>query len=256
MTSDASRAAPSSMNFLILAVLTLGLGWLLAMNPDLKFQGATVFLFVMLGWLVSVCLHEWGHAIVAHLGGDTSVRARGYLTLDPFHYTNPTTSIVMPLLIVALGGIGFPGGAVYVRHDLLRSDAWRVATYLAGPAMTGVSALVLALAYGARGAADGSAPFWDAVALLVFLQTTAFFLNLLPLPGLDGFGALSVFLPIEARRAVAQFAPMVMIAFIITVMSVPGAIEPLFKAAFGVTDGLGVRRIDIGHGLDRFQFWN
>ncbi|NIB30732.1 hypothetical protein HBB16_01690 [Pseudonocardia sp. MCCB 268] len=35
------------------------------------------------GWARPLCLHEFGfHAITAYRGGDTSVAAKGYLTLD------------------------------------------------------------------------------------------------------------------------------------------------------------------------------
>lgn len=255
MSLSAKIARPSSTNFFILVGLTLGFGWLLASGGPLWFEGLTVFMFIMLGWLVSVCLHEWGHAYVAHLGGDTTVRDRGYLTLDPFHYTNPMTSIAMPLIIVAMGGIGLPGGAVYLRLDLLRSDAWRVATYLAGPAMSGLFGLFLALLVTLRGAPEGGELFWNAVALLAFLQVTAFFFNLLPLPGFDGFGALSVLLPPGAVRAAHRLAPVIMIGFIMAVVSYPRALQPLFDAAFGAVDTLGVSPRRVIAGLRSFQFW-
>jgi Zn-dependent protease len=37
--------------------------------------------------------------------------------------------------------------------------------------------------------------FWAGLALLAFLQITALFINLLPIPGLDGFGIAHPFLP-------------------------------------------------------------
>ena len=35
------------------------------------------FIFVLVGWIFSLCLHEFAHAAVAYLGGDTSVRVTG-----------------------------------------------------------------------------------------------------------------------------------------------------------------------------------
>ncbi len=35
------------------------------------------FFIVTVLWIFSVCLHEFGHAIVAYYGGDTSVREKG-----------------------------------------------------------------------------------------------------------------------------------------------------------------------------------
>ncbi|MFQ3628339.1 MAG: site-2 protease family protein, partial [Cyanobacteriota bacterium] len=42
-----------------------------------------VALFVFVVWIASVCLHEFGHALVAYWGGDRSVKEKGYLTLNP-----------------------------------------------------------------------------------------------------------------------------------------------------------------------------
>jgi len=42
--------------------------------------------------------------------------------------------------------------------------------------------------------------FWGGVAFLGFLQVTAVLLNLLPIPGLDGYGALEPHLKPETQR--------------------------------------------------------
>jgi Zn-dependent protease len=47
------------------------------------------FFIVTALWVFSVCLHEFGHAYVAYRGGDYTVRDKGYLTLNPLHYTHP-----------------------------------------------------------------------------------------------------------------------------------------------------------------------
>jgi Zn-dependent protease len=94
-----------------------------------------VFLLVTAGWVFSVCLHEFGHAVVAYRGGDYTVKEKGYLTLNPLNYTHPVYSLLMPLVFLFLGGLGLPGGAVYIEDRLLRSKGWRSAVSLAGPAM-------------------------------------------------------------------------------------------------------------------------
>src|ERR1041384_588310 len=139
------------------------------------------FLTVTILWIFSVCLHEFAHAIVAYYGGDTSVREKGYLTLNPLKYTHPVYSLLMPVLFMMIGGIGLPGGAVYIEEDRLRSSNWRTAVSLAGPAMNVL--LIVALC----------APFWlglirpdlDSVAalalgFLIELEISAVIFNLLP----------------------------------------------------------------------------
>ena len=52
-----------------------------------------MFTFVIAGWIVSLCLHEFGHAFTAWRFGDHDVAVRGYLTLNPFKYSNPLLSL-------------------------------------------------------------------------------------------------------------------------------------------------------------------
>src|SRR5690349_8782100 len=42
-----------------------------------------VFLFIVTGWLVSLCLHEYAHALAGFFAGDKTVADRGYLRLNP-----------------------------------------------------------------------------------------------------------------------------------------------------------------------------
>jgi len=79
--------------------------------------------FVVSGWVVSLCIHEFGHAVVAYLGGDRSVKASGYLDLNPIRYANLLMSIIFPVVFLVLGGIALPGGAVYIDHSAIRRHA-------------------------------------------------------------------------------------------------------------------------------------
>ncbi|MEQ9235725.1 tetratricopeptide repeat protein [Coleofasciculus sp. E2-BRE-01] len=153
-------------------------------------------LFVFGGWMVSLCLHEFGHAVVAYFGGDTSVKDKGYLTLNPLNYTDPGLSLLMPMIFLVMGGIALPGGAVYIDHSKLRDRRWDSAVSAAGPFANAVVTVVLAI------------PFWldwvtvspddwlgQSLAFLIFLQIFAVVINLLPIPPLDGYGILRPWLP-------------------------------------------------------------
>ena len=99
---------------------------------------ALVFPFVFIGFVISLCLHAFGHAIVAYHCGDWTVRDKGYLTLDPLRYTDLQYSIVFPLLIMALGGIGLPGGAVYINTQYLHRRIDGALVSAGGPLGTAV----------------------------------------------------------------------------------------------------------------------
>ena len=108
-------------------------------------EKATTFIVVIVGWIFSLCLHEFSHSVVAYYGGDTSVKDKGYLTFNPLKYTHPVYSIVLPVVFLLLGGIGLPGGAVYIETWRLRSKRWESAVSLAGPAANLMLAVILAI---------------------------------------------------------------------------------------------------------------
>ena len=158
-----------------------------------------VFGIVMGGWLISLCLHEFATRAVAYAGGDESVETKGYLRLDIRRYAHPVLSFVIPALFVLIGGIGFPGGAVWINQAALRTRRWRSLTSLAGPAANLLCAVVCLLPFRFVGTGQlfwGHIYFWSALAFLGLLQLWALFINLLPIPGLDGWGALEPYLQI------------------------------------------------------------
>ncbi|MGA0606446.1 site-2 protease family protein [Phenylobacterium sp. VNQ135] len=251
--SDLSGAAPRPNNLIGVAILLgfLALGVGLVTTGSAATLGPLTFGFVMLGWVLAVMAHEFGHAAVAYLAGDTTVRDKGYLAFDPRRYGDLGTSLVIPLIALALGGIGFPGGAVYLRHDLMRSPAWRAAASLAGPAATLVMLVLLALV----SRAAWPAPLAEALALLAFLQATALILNLLPIPGLDGFNAIRPFLPGRWDPALRKAEGVSMILLIVALLLLPGVGGAFFGFAADIAAAFGVSRIDIVRGFDSFQFW-
>jgi len=166
--------------------------------------GLTLLFSVLLvigGWITSLCIHEFGHAFIAYIGGDRSVAAAGYLSLNPLKYTHPVLSIALPIVFLLIGGIGLPGGAVYLNERAIRSDRWRSFASAAGPVGNLLFAILLGWPFLVfQGQPPfGDVHFWAALAFLVFLQFTALVLNLIPIPPFDGFGIISPWLSIELR---------------------------------------------------------
>ena len=150
------------------------------------------FVIVFFGWIFSLCLHEFSHALVAYYGGDYTVREKGYLTFNPLKYTHPMLSIVIPLLILLMGGIGLPGGAVYIETWRIRNRYWLSGMSLAGPAANGIFAIFLAILLQVLPASTSN--IWPGLSFLIVLQIWAILFNLIPLPGLDGYGVIGPFL--------------------------------------------------------------
>lgn len=188
--------------FLGLVAVMVACGVGLWLNPGKTWSGPLTTLFIISGWVVSLCLHEFGHALAAYLGGDTAVGEAGYLTLNPLRYTHPLLSIVFPLLILITGGLGLPGGAVYIRTGALRSTRWEALVSAAGPLGTLIFCLVISIPFyfdWLNWVTTANRYFWPALAFLGFLQVTSLLFNLLPIPPLDGFNLLATQLPANMR---------------------------------------------------------
>jgi Zn-dependent protease len=240
---------PSPIFFAILAAAVLG-GVLTTLDSDSAVKGGTVLL-VLGGWGVSLCLHEFGHAIVAYRGGDYAVRAKGYLTLDIRRYTDPVFSIVLPLILLAFGGIPLPGGAVWVNHHALRSRKVESMVSLAGP----LSNLVLGLLLSQVVRLMTPSFLTAALSFLALLQILAFILNILPIPGLDGWGAIEPWLSQEAKRfgaMVRPWAPLVLFVLLIGVSSVN---RVFFDIAYDVFQWVGGSPVLAEFGREAFLFW-
>lgn len=222
-------------------------------------NGPAAFGFVFAGWILSVMAHEFAHAALAYAAGDWTVRPQGYLSFDPRRYGNVTVTLVLPLLALALGGIGFPGGAVYLRNDMMRSRVWRSAVSLAGPAATFVVllAISLALTVWANAGVEGRGPvmLFGALSLLGFLQATALILNLLPIPGLDGFNAIRPWLPAGWTPGLRRIEGLTMVGLLLIIFYAPGVSQQLFDAAAELGARLGLVPDAIRLGWADFHFW-
>lgn len=220
-------------------------------NPSAIIMAGTFFL-VLAGWGVSLCLHEFGHAVVAYRGGDREVYFKGYLTLDPRRYTDPVFSLVLPLLILAIGGIPLPGGAVWINHHALRSKKIDSMVSLAGPLSNLVLGLLLIVSVEVF---DPSVPIGGALSFLAMFQIMAFVLNILPIPGLDGWGALEPHLSYEAQRFGAKarpWAPLILFACLIGIPGVSQVFWSISDAVYSAVGGNGYLS-DVGN--IAFFFW-
>ena len=229
-----------------------------------------VFLLVICGWLLSLCLHEYAHALVAFVAGDRGVAERGYLRLNPLKYTHPVLSIVLPVVVVILGGIGLPGGAVWVDHAHIASRVKKSLISAAGPLTNVVFALVLAVPFIAgwgpridvnelgQSQLVGSGAhieFWAALALLAFLQVTASVLNFLPVPGLDGGNILQPWLSPAYQRAYNLFAPygFILLFALLWQSRINGW---FFSVVYWLADAIGVPATLSAVGFELMRFWS
>jgi Zn-dependent protease len=211
------------------------------------------FLIVIVGWIFSLCLHEFSHALVAYYGGDTSVREKGYLTFNPLKYTHPVYSILLPMIFLLLGGIGLPGGAVYIETWRLRSKRWESAVSLAGPASNLVLAVILSIVLHFVPVSAGG--IWPGLAFLALLQVMAAVLNLIPVPPFDGYGVIAPFLERDLRYRIAQAGNILMLVVFFLLWYVPFVNQFFWNAIYWISGKLQIPLQLAITGLTQFQFW-
>ena len=141
--------------------------------------------------LIAIPVHELGHALAAYFLGDRSVRYFGYLTLNPRRFLDPLGVIAV---FVALVGWG---RRVPVQPNRISTPAQHVIHELGGPVANLVVAIVLGLLWqllGRMGMASSltlsPGLLGAAIYVIVFLNLSMFAFQLLPIPGLDGWGVI------------------------------------------------------------------
>ena len=256
MTTATTRHSDRRISpvFLGIVAVTAVTGWATWTGFAEK-PGIAVFLFVTGAWIVSLCLHEYAHARTALHSGDITIGAKGYLTLNPLKYTHALLSIVLPVLFVIMGGIGLPGGAVFIERDRIRGR-WRHSLISAAGPLTNVLFAIACTAPFWLDALDGvPGEFRVALAFLALLQVSAAILNFLPVPGLDGYGVIEPWLSYNIKRQIEPFAPFGLL-FVFALLWVPQVNAVFFDLVDAVLRGLGVSEYDASYGWSLYRFWN
>lgn len=174
----------------------------------------------MIIFILSVAVHEFGHAFVADRLGDRLPRRQGRVTLNPMAHADPIGTLLLPFFFLATTGqYGFAWGKPVLisprhtrRNDLLIS--------FAGPAMNvllAVLAATVTVALVRLEVVDRETAL-KALAPVVFLNFIMFFFNLLPAAPLDGSSVVRGLIPeawVDTWDSYARYAPFVLLAFLL-----------------------------------------
>ncbi|MER6123719.1 site-2 protease family protein [Streptomyces sp. NPDC001795] len=255
MTTAATRRSDRRISPVFVGILavTAVTGWA-TWSGFAEQPGVAVFLFVTAAWIVSLCLHEYAHARTALHGGDITVGAKGYLTLNPLKYTHALLSIVLPVIFVIMGGIGLPGGAVFIERGRI-PGRWRHSLIsAAGPLTNALFAVVCTAPFWLHAVDGVPRDFQYALAFLALLQVTATILNFLPVPGLDGYGVIEPWLSHGVRRQVEPFAPFGLLA-VFAILWMPSVNREFFDAIYSLLNTLGIDDVHRYCGQELYRFW-
>lgn len=176
--------------------------------------GVTIIVF-------SAILHEVAHGYVANKLGDPTARIAGRLTLNPIPHIDPIMSIAVPVLLIMSGSPIIFGGAKPVPVNPLmlkegRKDIALVA--LAGPLTNLIIAIVVSFI--AR-LTFQSPNIYQLLGLVVRFNLILGFLNLVPIPPLDGSKFFSIVLPERAAQQFFALAPFGIFILFLLLLATP-----------------------------------
>ena len=206
--------------------------------------------------LIAIPVHEMGHAAAAYLLGDRSVRYFGYFTLDVKRFIDPIGVIAVFIALVGWGK------KVPVQPNRINTTGQKILYELGGPGANFLVALALGivmrlfLGFGVQpGITSVAALLEFAIYAIWFLNLSIFAFQLLPIPGLDGWGIVEAlfrgrnhrfFFNVDARRREIWIGAVAVI-FIGSIFRVPvlGAVmSPFYTPAslisLGQCGGYGI----------------
>lgn len=169
--------------------------------------------------VVSLALHELGHAACAVALGDETPREQGRLTLNPIVHLDLLGSVLVPIFMLILMPTHAPiawakpvevSGYRFTRKVRLKTGL--MATAAAGPAVNFALAIAaaFALVFWDGRAFPGGALAHDFTARMLELNVLLFLFNAIPVPPLDGSRVLKGLLPNSAQgpyEKMERFAP-------------------------------------------------
>lgn len=166
---------------------------------NLLLSDPLAFVIIAACLVLSLTLHEWGHAYAADRLGDSTPRRFGRVTLNPAAHLDPIGT-----LLLLFAGFGF---AKPVPVNGARVGRWgMLLVALAGPLMNIAVALVCVLLLFLFGAAILSSQVLATVVLTVFsINVLLAVFNLLPIPLFDGSRILAALFPRTLGRSLAEF---------------------------------------------------
>jgi len=194
-------------------------------SPE-KFREALLYL---IAFLVSITVHEFGHAFTADKLGDRLPRSQGRVTLSPLAHADLVGTILLPLIgafsSVPLLAWGKPVQINPKHHTRFGN----LLVSVAGPAMNlllaGVASALI-VGFGRAGVMHEAFAL-VLIQFIVALNIRLMFFNLIPLPPLDGSAVLDYVLPANLKIVSQTLRRYGMVVLYVLLLS--GAISVLMR---------------------------
>jgi Zn-dependent protease len=139
------------------------------------------------GIILGLTVHEFCHALVAHMCGDSTSKDQGRVTLNPLKHIDPLGFI---MLIIA--GFGWAKPVQFNEQNLRNPKTDVIKIALAGPLSNAAIAMILSVIFSVYnhyfpGYQSSAMQFViEILSWAIFINWGLFIFNLIPLPPLDG----------------------------------------------------------------------
>lgn len=188
--------------------------------------GPENLLLIIPALIFAMAFHEATHAFTAHWLGDTTASDLGRLTLNPLKHIDLATTILLPILLIA---VGLP--PILAAKPVPFNPA-RVKYEEFGAALIGISGPVsnLLMAIAASGLfrlVGNGGLFGQFLLIFIVLNVLLFVFNMLPIPPLDGSRLLYAIAPEplkEVMYAIERAGFLVLIMILIVLLPFIGPV--------------------------------
>lgn len=201
----------------------------------------------VLAFIPAIVFHEVMHGFAAYKLGDPTAKRQGRLSLNPLRHIDPFGTVILPGLLILLGGpvFGYAKPVPYNPNNLKNKRVGDVIVGLAGPSANLIMALVGALClfvlqapYAAAVQGNLAGEFLSTLFVyfygfflpqFVLVNLFFMFFNLLPIPPLDGSSIFALFIPTKHLRTYYRIQQYALPVFFIVVFGLPYflGIDPL-----------------------------
>ncbi len=139
------------------------------------------------GIVLGLTVHEFSHALVAHMCGDDTSKEQGRITLNPLKHID-----LMGFILILIAGFGWAKPVQFNEQKLHnpKYDIMKIA--VAGPVSNALLAMVLSIIFSVLVSShvlqghNSSQTIYEIFIYGIYINWGLFIFNLIPLPPLDG----------------------------------------------------------------------
>jgi Zn-dependent protease len=139
------------------------------------------------GIILGLTVHEFSHAFIAHLCGDSTARDQGRITLNPLKHIDP-----LGFIMLLIAGFGWAKPVQFTEQNLRNPKTDVIKIAVAGPMSNAIIAMILSLLFSGLisvmpvYSSQTTRVMYEIIHYAIFINWGLFVFNLIPLPPLDG----------------------------------------------------------------------